>query len=597
MGNAVFSGKWRLDSRVFPIRRRRGIVVEPGQNKISKLRQARHLWHMANTSLTTLRRLRRGGWLWLCVGLALASPAAARPALDTSDPVGFFTTVADKLLRNTFSFGVTNIPVYTNGVFVYSPAVQRLLQLSANIYDATTNHTAVCGRDYPSVFRPLFTATAAGDLYITGYTNVASVTNAGDLALAVPFDAALLAANGGTNVAVNVYGVPWIIGAKKGFPSFNQFYMLDAVQVTRRLQVTKPYFGAPLAMFLTNQMYLFSISNSLGCSLWNAGVSNYSGNLTILARDTLTMILTNDAMPAPGILNEFVLPIVATTLSNIWPGTIWADDPQFPALDANNNSFIIPFNGTAVLLTNSIYRYAGYANAASLPNGAPGFDPYNTDYQTNVWTPQLPHFGLLTTNRLQVAILDCDSNNITHVIDYVQFAGPDSSRDLNAELADPNSTGLPAYLWSTNLISAGDPNGTPWGVVNQIYISKGLVGQPNSGGYWSPSPNMPSSLPLTLAAEEAFFSGFFNVNNLLYGQYRFNGKTYTNTNLAVQAPYTPIRMLYSFTSWQANDPLVHFLVSDLNYTDPGVTGIHVSDDPTTALPWIQLANLSRRWSP
>lgn len=93
-------------------------------------------------------------WLpGLCVWLAMFSSASARTMLDTDDPAGFFTTVADKMLRNTFNYGVTNIPVEINGVFVYSPAVQRLLQLSANVYDAATTNF------YPTVFRPFSTAT------------------------------------------------------------------------------------------------------------------------------------------------------------------------------------------------------------------------------------------------------------------------------------------------------------------------------------------------------------------------------------------------------------------------------------------------------
>jgi hypothetical protein len=51
--------------------------------------------------------------------------ASAKTTLNTSDPVGFFTTVANRMLLNTFNFGVTNIPVYSNGVFVYTPSVQR----------------------------------------------------------------------------------------------------------------------------------------------------------------------------------------------------------------------------------------------------------------------------------------------------------------------------------------------------------------------------------------------------------------------------------------------------------------------------------------
>src|ERR1700733_7576379 len=85
-------------------------------------------------------------------GLLLATGFSAwgRVVPDINDPIGFFTTVADKMLRSTFAFGVTNIPVYTNGVFVYTPAVQRLLQLSANLYDAANTNS------FPVVFRPLF---------------------------------------------------------------------------------------------------------------------------------------------------------------------------------------------------------------------------------------------------------------------------------------------------------------------------------------------------------------------------------------------------------------------------------------------------------
>ena len=41
-------------------------------------------------------------------------------------------------------------------------------------------------------------------------------------------------------MATNVYGVPWIIGAKKGFPNFNEFEMENIFQLTRKLQLTRP---------------------------------------------------------------------------------------------------------------------------------------------------------------------------------------------------------------------------------------------------------------------------------------------------------------------------------------------------------------------
>ena len=50
----------------------------------------------------------------LLLGLVAVLPTVSSPARTVPDPtdaVGFFTTVADKLLRSTFSFGITNIPI------------------------------------------------------------------------------------------------------------------------------------------------------------------------------------------------------------------------------------------------------------------------------------------------------------------------------------------------------------------------------------------------------------------------------------------------------------------------------------------------------
>src|ERR1017187_8997487 len=129
------------------------------------------------------------------------SPAA--PPISTNDPVCFFTSVADRLLRAytaqwatsyntsnngmlvpvlnpnfvaTFNmtnvFGVTDIPVLVSNQFVYTPAVNRLLQLAANIYDATTTNF------YPDIFRPVFNVVLENgytDVYISGYTNQPSL--------------------------------------------------------------------------------------------------------------------------------------------------------------------------------------------------------------------------------------------------------------------------------------------------------------------------------------------------------------------------------------------------------------------------------------
>jgi hypothetical protein len=83
---------------------------------------------------------------------------------------------------------------------------------------------------------------------------------------------------------------------------------------------------------------------------------------------------------------------------------------------------------------------------------------------------------------------------------------------------------------------------------------------------------MPPGLSASPDSEAAFFAGFFNPT------WTFGSKRYTNTELAVQAPYTPSRMTYIYTTWQANDPLVHYLTSDLNEVNTAA-GLHRSDDP------------------
>ena len=40
------------------------------------------------------------------------------------------------------------------------------------------------------------------------------------------------------------------------------------------------------------------------------------------------------------------------------------------------------------------------------------------------------------------------------------------------------------------------------------------------------------------------------------------------TNWIVQVPYLPVVTIREYSSWQANDPLVHYLASDLKFQTP-----------------------------
>jgi len=63
---------------------------------------------------------------------------------------------------------------------------------------------------------------------------------------------------------------------EKRLPSFNEFSMQNVVQITRKLQVSRPDINSPPNA--TNQMYVFSITNSLGL---NAGIHIRMPILTI----------------------------------------------------------------------------------------------------------------------------------------------------------------------------------------------------------------------------------------------------------------------------------------------------------------------------
>lgn len=529
----------------------------------------------SESSPSVFGKFKRSLFLALCF-LFLQSPgAAARTVPDPTDSSQFFATVADKLLRSTFNFGVTNIPVQSNGVFVYTPAMQRLLQVAANVLDASNTNF------YPTVFRPIFYRDGQGDVFIAGFQQVSSVTGISDLQLAQPVDVSNLPAGRSTN---NVYGVPWIIGAKKGFPNFEQFTVRNDVQLTRKLQVTRDsvvwYNAATAAHFHTNVMYVLGISNHMGFAFWNSYSSNYvsptGANISIAVYDNVEMWLTNANMTIRFAATNFAY--TPATFTN-WPGSDW-DNSMAP-----NNRYASPYAFMGGVFHFPFLPESAYV--ASTMSFVPTAD--NPQFETNI-VPRLyslPQFGLVTSNRLQAFIVDG-----SHVIDYVHFSGPSSERDLNGEIAEKYYNGIntpPYRQWITNF-SGSPTGGVNQGLLNQILVSRIGPNVAPNGNKWVTPPNMPSGVSGP-AAMAAYFNGFFTPT------WTYGVKVYTNTATSLQAPYTPTRTAYQYTVWQANDPLVHYLVSDLNL-DTYYTGLNWSDDPITQpLPAFNLGSEGEHYQP
>lgn len=485
----------------------------------------------------------------------------------TNDPTGFgLTNIPYFGMTNQLpAFGLGNIPVLVSNTFVYSPSINRLLQLAANIYDASTNDF------YPHVFRPIFWVTnqyGMNDVYIRGYEEVINVAGIADPRLARPIFITEIASLFPGLMVTNVYGVPWIIGAKKGLPSFNQFVTRNDVELTRKLQVRRAkaeaYTAATAGDFQTNQMYTMKITGHMGFSFWNSYSNNYvsANQLTVVVKDQASMVLSNgvnSGIPGGGLwpssapVNFFF----QTNNFSSWPGSAW-DMTQDPgARNANDDSFIYGVFDFQYL-PESTYRFADgtFVPTASNPN-----------FETNlsVSLPPFPQFNLMTTNGVQAYILDG-----TKVIDYVQLSGPDNTRDLNSEIRDDPKYAFnnvaPYRVWLTN--------GPNMGVYNQVQVSKTGPSVAPSTYKWIPPANVPAGAK-SPDGEAAYFASFFT-----YAKWQYGGKVYpTNTELTAQAPFTPTRNAYDYTIWQANDPIVHFLATDLSEVTAD-TGLHISDDPT-----------------
>jgi hypothetical protein len=216
----------------------------------------------------------------------------AAPILNTANPVSFFTNVASRLLSTELNVNLTRIEIYPTNQ--YTPSVHRLLQVAANIYDAATNRyfdlvPNTNTISLPTVFQPVFSV-EGGNVYITNYvevTNTSIFTNT-IRNLNSPVVVAALQPND------LVFGVPLIIGVKKGLPNFNQFAMQNAFQLALKLQVTRASTNDPASLYKINQMFFLSLTNQLGVECWNSYRSDYARPVIISANDYLSVTLAND---------------------------------------------------------------------------------------------------------------------------------------------------------------------------------------------------------------------------------------------------------------------------------------------------------------
>ncbi len=449
---------------------------------------------------TTPTNMKRIIWQFIII----ASVALRVPA---QTPLEFFTNQANALLQAEFGFGVTNIPVYstTNPAIGYSASVHYLLQSAANAYDATTPST-----NFPSVFRPVF-SWQADTLFIVGYTCVTTdfyaQISSGFKALTDP----TITAND------NVWGIPWVVGAKGQTPAFNEYCYSSAVNVERLLvfvrypSATQPgQYAANRPPHYTNQFYIMSISNIFGAEAWNFYPATFTNSATLVVSNQVLITITNnynfgtnmvfnaatnwlvDAWPAGG----FMIPLFTNTIS--LPLSYWSESTeQFITLDATN----------------------GFLSS----------DVQQTGWPVHAWT-------LNITNNLMYALVD---NGTGHVLDFVNLGAFGSSLNVNQALINiPES---PENVWI--VAPATDAPNSPMseGAINQIYDG---IWQPGGLEFYDSLLGLsPGGYPSSV--------GMFSVpvGAPVPGGALSPGPAYVN--------------FIQSCSWQAGNPMVHYTVEDL----------------------------------
>ena len=264
-------------------------------------------------------------------------------------PVQFFTNAAIRLLADAgYAVGAPNSTSnllvlssnYVNGVLVtitnlhiplwptnfYTPSVHRLFQLAANIYDATTNRTLA---GLPLSADASFVRCSPTWAAPRGWSSVYHRLRGGHQRQrpGPAVDGGFGRSQRSPDVEATddqhmVYNIPLVIGAKKGFPNFNEFAMQTLVQVTRKLQFTRQN-GPNTPISQTNQMFLVGISNVFGVEAWNSYVTNFPRDLRLYVWPDISVVMTNETGKVLNPTSQrYQPPVTSTRTSPPTPGPV-----------------------------------------------------------------------------------------------------------------------------------------------------------------------------------------------------------------------------------------------------------------------------------
>jgi hypothetical protein len=505
-------------------------------------------------------------------------------------PLGFFTNAADLLLRSQVfvftnyvpvtnlvngtavvvyaqsnyllgTFGITNIPVYnaTNPGIVYNEQVHRMLQLAANIYAAANPVYSTGNNPYqqPPVFRPQFSVVPSGygtNLFvtITGFVQVTNTANSNAYTQLSKGFYDLTVTPGSTPGPnnpndPNFWGIPWVVGAVKGLPAFDQFSYQNRVTFVRLLQFLR--YPGPVAgqgdptrpPQYTNQYFMMSISNISGMDAWNPYTNDFygSGNgLYVVASNVMTITLTNNYNWGTNIT---VANITGTSYSQPWTNLVTPSNPFWPGWYNPASSQTNMFK--TFLQTNFVALPYGYYSESQrqfvvFTNGI-GFLPQDTNqttFPTHYWS-------MTATNHVYYALFDGNPASGANLLDFANLGPFGSSFPITQYLINNDQFSKPPYYpeWTVAPATDAGTKQISAGAQNQIYHSftipgkgttfmhdiQGTKGGDSAATTWFSPPVPPAAAGVQLTTITPYAN-------------------YSDSNI-----------------WMACDPLVHYTIGDL----------------------------------
>lgn len=461
-----------------------------------------------------------------------------------------FFTIGDTYVNRDFS--VTNMQVWPrkiHGRHEYSANVHQLLQMAANMGDVVTTNRPVSRfatdfvQTFPLVMRPRFLRGNDGSVRIFDYVEVG---NHAREQISRPWrDLDLPADRGALQPDDNVYGVPWVIAAKKGLPNFNEFGVLTSLQLTRKLQINKTRPNAPVSLWQTNQMMVLSVSNLFGVESWNSYTQAYPRPLQVQALVECTLAITN----ARGMVLASNRLSMVPPMFNI-PGNTWS-----------NRQFRLPLFTNYSPVPSAAYNHLLGQLVPVVLDNRREVDGFFPDRGFPVG-----QIGVAMTNRVRCVMYDPEFNRI---VDFVNLddlgTGFDLTQEVIGEISLGGLTSESAAFWSTNRVGGGtsDVFVPTEGVLSQIFASLGEL--PVSSQLWNSyvgrgaGRDREESMDL-FRAFLGFPPRFLSPGALsdAFSRLRDPRKSWVR-----QIPFTPTVRKSIYQTWQANDPLVHYTVEDL----------------------------------